>query len=84
MAREASGRIERRDDGGWSLRGAARDELERLHWQPRASVRGSLCDGRPASTGRPSLWQLVLFAYIRVTVIFAVPARLRIKRWPRR
>ena len=32
---EASGRVRRRDDGTWLLRGTAPDELEQLHWQPR-------------------------------------------------
>lgn len=31
----ASGRVARRDDGTWLLRGAPPDELEQLHWQPR-------------------------------------------------
>lgn len=33
---EASGRVRRRPDGVWLLRGVAPDELEQLHWQPRA------------------------------------------------
>ena len=34
----ASGRVERRADGTWLLRGAPPDELEALHWQPREAL----------------------------------------------